>query len=77
MLNIYVLKNNFIKNHIQQIEGEVLMGTGLMDMICPPSTQFAAYNKIRATKEMKIYPDYGHKLFPGFSDIVYEFMLKL
>lgn len=25
----------------------VLMGVGLMDTVCPPSTQFAAYNKIR------------------------------
>ena len=29
-----------------RISGEVLMGVGLMDTICPPSTQFAAYNKI-------------------------------
>ena len=35
-----------------RIRGEVLMFTGLMDQICPPSTQFAAYNKITAKKNM-------------------------
>ena len=29
-----------------RIRSEVFMGVGLMDTICPPSTQFAAYNKI-------------------------------
>lgn len=63
-----------IQNLVKRIKGEVLMGTGLMDMICPPSTQFAAYNKIQSKKEMKIYPDYGHEHLPGFNDIVFEFM---
>ncbi len=29
-----------------RIKAEVLWGIGLMDTICPPSTQFAAFNKI-------------------------------
>jgi len=33
-----------------------MMGVGLMDNICPPSTQFAVYNRIRAPKRMVIYP---------------------
>ncbi len=66
-----------IQNLVKRIKGEVLMGTGLMDMICPPSTQFAAYNKIQSKKEMKIYPDYGHEHLPGFNDIVFEFITEL
>ena len=31
-----------------RIKAEMLWGIGLMDTICPPSTQFAAYNKITA-----------------------------
>lgn len=61
----------------RRIRGRVLMGTGLMDTICPPSTQFAAYNKITAPKKMIIYPDYGHELLPGFHDAVYQFMLEM
>ena len=44
-----------------RIRGEVLMAVGLMDTICPPSSQFAAYNKITAKKSLAIYPDFGHE----------------
>ncbi len=50
-----------IQNLAPRIEAEILWGIGLMDTICPPSTQFAAYNKIRSIKNMEIYPDYGHR----------------
>ncbi|MEN6385840.1 MAG: acetylxylan esterase [Phycisphaerales bacterium] len=60
-----------------RIEGQVRMGTGLMDTICPPSSQFAAYNKITAKKELVIYPDYGHEGFPGFKDDTMQFMMGL
>src|SRR5439155_3308348 len=44
-----------------RIRAEVLMAVGLMDTICPPSTQFAAYNKIGSPKNLVIYPDFGHE----------------
>jgi cephalosporin-C deacetylase len=61
----------------KRIKGDVLMGVGLMDTICPPSTQFAAYNRITASKDMVIYPDYGHEGLPGFDDKTFEFMMGL
>jgi cephalosporin-C deacetylase len=60
-----------------RIKGEVLMGVGLMDTVCPPSTQFAAYNKITAPKQLRIYPDFGHEALPGFADLTMQFMLGL
>ncbi|MFQ3621869.1 MAG: acetylxylan esterase [Spirochaetales bacterium] len=48
-----------------------------MDRICPPSTQFAAYNKINSKKRMIVYPDYGHEPIPGFADEVFQFMMDL
>ncbi len=60
-----------------RIQGEVLMATGLMDDICPPSTQFAAYNKITAPKEVMIYPDFSHEGYPEFCDTAYQRMLTL
>lgn len=60
-----------------RIKGEVLMLTGLMDTICPPSTQFAAYNRITAKKDVIIYPDFGHEGLPGAADTVWEFMSGL
>lgn len=62
---------------VKRIKGEVLIGIGLMDTICPPSTQFAAYNKITAPKEAVIYPDFGHEGLPGFGDLSFTFLSKL
>ncbi len=60
-----------------RIRAEVLMGCGLMDEICPPSSQFAAYNKISSPKRVLIYPDFGHESLPGFSDATFEFITQL
>ncbi len=60
-----------------RIRGQVLMATGLMDDICPPSTQFAAYNRITAPKRMLLYPDFGHEGLPDCDDRVYQFMSTL
>jgi cephalosporin-C deacetylase len=48
-----------------RIKAEVLMPLGLMDTICPPSSQFAAYNKITSPKSLLLYPDFGHEDLPG------------
>lgn len=66
-----------VKNLAGRIKGEVLMATGLMDEVCPPSTQFAAYNRITAPKDMVIYPDFTHEWLPGFADRVFMFMAGL
>ena len=60
-----------------RIRARVLMAVGLMDTICPPSTQFAAYNKITAPKDLLIYPDYGHEGLPGCNDRIFDFMAEL
>lgn len=66
-----------VQNLCDRIQGEVLWGIGLMDEICPPSTQFAAYNKIKSGKSMVIYPDYGHEDLLGHKDQVMQFFLGL
>jgi cephalosporin-C deacetylase len=60
-----------------RIRADVLFFTGLMDTICPPSTQFAAYNKIRSPKRMVLYPDFAHEYLPGHGDEVFAFMRRL
>jgi cephalosporin-C deacetylase len=60
-----------------RIKGEVLMAVGLMDTVCPPSTQFAAYNRITSPKNTIIYPDFGHEGLPGSGDLIYEFLGRL
>ncbi len=60
-----------------RIRAEVLLYTGLMDPICPPSTQFAAYNKITSKKDVVIYPDFAHEPLPGEAERTFNFMLAL
>lgn len=59
-----------------RIRAEVLMATGLMDTVCPPSTQFAAYNKITAPKQMLLYPDFEHETLPMLSDRILDFFAR-
>jgi cephalosporin-C deacetylase len=66
-----------IQHLMPRVRAEVLMGCGLMDTVVPPSTQFAAYNKIASKKDAVIYPDFGHENLPGFSDKTFQFMLGL
>lgn len=60
-----------------RIKAQVLMFTGLMDIIVPPSTQFAAYNKITAQKDVVIYPDFGHEALPDRDEMTFAFMKGL
>jgi cephalosporin-C deacetylase len=57
-----------------RIQARVLMAVGLMDTICAPSTQFAAYNKIASAKDMVIYPDFGHETLPDLADRIFNFL---
>lgn len=64
-----------IQHLAPRIRGEVLMATALMDTVCPPSSQFAAYNNISAKKKMLVYPDFAHEALPGFDDAAARFFL--
>jgi cephalosporin-C deacetylase len=48
----------------RRITARCLLSVGLMDMICPPSTVFAAYNEITAGKDISVHPFTGHAV-PG------------
>jgi cephalosporin-C deacetylase len=60
-----------------RIQADVLLPVGLMDTICPPSTQFAAYNKITSPKRLLVYPDFGHEGLPGAHDHIFNFFADL
>ena len=60
-----------------RIEAELMMAVGLRDTVCPPSTQFAAYNKVPGTKKLVLYPDFGHEGLTGHGDIVFQFLAGL
>ena len=60
-----------------RIKAKVLMATGLRDNMCPPSTQFATYNKLTCEKEYLFYPEYGHEVLEGYEDIVFRFLSEI
>lgn len=60
-----------------RIRAETMMVTCLMDTVCPPSTQYAAYNKITMLKRHVAYPDYAHEQGIYSSDMVMQFMLGM
>lgn len=67
-----------IQNMADWIKADVTMTTGLMDKICPPSTQFACYNKIKSEKRHLIFPEYGHEdMLVGLPDENVNWAIKL
>ena len=60
-----------------RIRASVLMSTGLQDDCCPPSSQFAAFNKIHSNKRAIFYPDFGHEAYPNWLDEVSTFFNNL
>ena len=44
----------------RRIAAPSLLSVGLMDMICPPSTVFAAYNEMTAGMDIAVHPFTGH-----------------
>jgi len=66
-----------IQNLAPRIQTKILWTIGLMDTVCPPSSQFAVYNKITSQKSMVFYPDYAHEPLPGLADKIFQFFLEL
>lgn len=53
-----------IKNLAPMITAPLIMGAGLVDEVCPPHINFAAYNNVTSEKKYIVYPEAGHGL-PG------------
>jgi cephalosporin-C deacetylase len=66
-----------VQHLADRIKARVLMTTALMDMVCPPSSQFAAYNKIGSDKDIVLYPDFGHEDLPGSHDQIFAFLSEM
>jgi cephalosporin-C deacetylase len=63
-----------VQNLVKRIRARTLVAVGLADANCPPSTIYAAYNKITAPKEIVVYPDFGHEGLPGWTDRALAFV---
>jgi len=49
-------------NLTERIQCPTFMGVGLQDRVCPPTTSFAAFNRIPGEKTFRIHPENGHGL---------------
>jgi mannan endo-1,4-beta-mannosidase len=52
-----------MKNFTDKIQCPVIMAIGLQDDVCPPHTNFAAYNQLQCEKSWLCYPRSGHSLW--------------
>lgn len=62
----YTLSYFDIKNLAHLIKAPMIMGVGLIDEVCPPHINFAAYNLVTAEKKYIVYPQAGHGLPEDF-----------
>ena len=56
-----------------RIRCEVLFGTGLADVVCPPITQDAVYNNLTCKKRRVFFPGFGHEEIQAFDDMLLTF----
>jgi cephalosporin-C deacetylase len=62
-----------IQHLAPRITADIFWSTGLLDDICPPSSQFATYNKIKSKKTMEILPPFKHEWMPLVYDKIMTF----
>ena len=62
-----------VHNFAHMIRCEVLFGTGLADIVCPPITQFSVYNRLNCPKRHVLFPEYGHEEIQAFDDEIISF----
>ena len=73
----YTLGYIDVSNLAPRIKGETYMFLSLMDNMCPPSTQFAAYNRIIASKSCEVYPNHGHEGLPDSDELIFTYFQRL
>lgn len=66
-----------IKNRAKNVKCDVLWMTALMDNVCPPFSQMAAYNSITSNKRIVFFPEYQHEYLLYSGDIILKFFLEL
>lgn len=63
-------------NFASRCHAEAIMSVGFIDMVCPPSTCYAAYNLLRGHKQMVNVPLMGHAVTPQIDAAFWERILE-
>ncbi|MCI8852464.1 MAG: acetylxylan esterase [Lachnospiraceae bacterium] len=66
-----------VHNLAPWIKNPVFFTTGLKDVVCYPSTQFAVYNNLGGEKELRLYHEFGHEFMPYWQDYAFKYLQKL
>ena len=61
------------QNFAHMVKSEILFGTGLIDTICPPITQYAVYNKLTCPKKHFLFPKFTHEEIQEFDDMLLDY----
>lgn len=64
-----------MQNLAPRINAQVLLLCALKDNNCPPSTQFAMYNKLKSKKEYLLFHDFVHEPILNKCDILLQWIL--
>lgn len=63
-----------IKNLAPWVKAPVIMSVGLVDPVCPPHINFAAYNQLTIEKSYIVYPEAGHSLPSEYHNTKYKYI---
>ena len=75
--NIYnTLSYIDIKNLAPWVKCPTFMAIGLVDDVCPPHINFAAFNQITSPKSYVVYPNAGHGLPSEYTVLKYKWIKK-
>jgi cephalosporin-C deacetylase len=66
-----------VRHLAPRVRARTVMTIALNDRVCPPSTQFAAYNALTCEKSYRLYPDFAHEGLPGTDDEIYSLLSAL
>lgn len=67
-----------VQHLAERVIADTVVVTGLMDEICPPSSQFAVYNRLTraVSRRMILYPDFGHESLPDAPDLALQWFVE-
>lgn len=58
-------------NFAKRITAPGIYSWGFNDVVCPPTSMYSAYNVITAPKELSVFQETGHWVFPEQWEVVY------
>jgi cephalosporin-C deacetylase-like acetyl esterase len=64
-----------VVNFARRVTVPGLYSWGFNDLTCPPTSMYAAYNVIRAPKELKLFQETGHWVFPEQNEMMNKWLI--